>query len=104
MLIPKTTSHLLLFQYGAGIKGDAESVVHSLRAFINENSNNNFSILKIDLKNAFNMIHRERILSTIAGSYPEAYPYVFQACGSPFCLLMGKTLSFLKKAFSKETL
>ena len=50
MLIPKTTSFLLPFQYGVGIKGGAESVVYSLRAFINDNSDNNFSILKIDLK------------------------------------------------------
>ena len=104
MLIPKTTSYLLPFQYGVGIKGGAESVVHSLRAFIIENSNNNFSILKIDFKNAFNMIHRERILSTIAGSFPEAYPYVFQAYSSPSCLAYGETVSFLKEAFSKETL
>jgi len=74
MLISKTTSFLLSYQYGVGIKGGAETVVHSLRAIINDNILNNFSILKIDFKNAFNMFHRERILSVIAESYPEAYP------------------------------
>jgi len=90
MLISKTTSFLLPYQYGVGIKGGAETVVHSLRAFINDNILSNFSILKIDFKNAFNMIHRERILSVIAESYPEAYPYVFQAYGSPSCLAYGE--------------
>jgi len=90
MLISKTTTFLLPFQYGVGIKGGAETVVHSLQAFINDNIMNFFSILKIYFRNAFNMIHRQRILSVINESYPEAYLFVFQAYGSPSCLAYRK--------------
>jgi len=86
MLITKTTSYLLPFQYGVGIKGGAAS-----------STSNNFSILEIDFKNTFNMIHRERILSTIAGSFQQGYPYVFQAYGSPSCLAYGENCIFSQR-------
>jgi len=104
MLIPKTTSFLLPFQYDVGVKGGAESVADSLRAFINSNSDNNFTVLKIDIKNAFNMIHRDRIISIIADSYPEAYPFVSQAYGSPSCLAYGENCTFSQRVFSKAIL
>jgi len=51
---------------------------------------NNFSILKLDFKNASNMIYRERIPNVRAESFPEAYLYVSQAYGSPSYLTYGK--------------
>jgi len=55
------------------------------------------SVLKIDFKNAFNMIYRDRIISIIADSYPEAYLFVSQAYGSPSFLAYGENCIFYQK-------
>ena len=43
------------------------------------------------------MIHREKILNTIAETCPEAYLYVLQAYGSPSCLAYGENCIFSQR-------
>ena len=52
---------------GVGVKGGCEIIVHSVRSLIDiYYSSNDKCLLKIDFKNAFNLISRESIISQVA--------------------------------------
>ena len=58
-------------QLGVGVKGGCEIIVHSVRSLIDiHSSSNDKCLLKIDFKNAFNLIYRESIISQVAKYFP----------------------------------
>ena len=77
-------------QLGFGTKCGAEAAIHSMRRFINFPHSSDKVILKIDYKNAFNMVNRDVILSNINEHFPEFYLFISQCYKEPSLLSFGE--------------
>ena len=76
-------------QLGYGTPQGAEAAVHATRLFLP-----NEVILKLDFKNAFNTIWRDKMLNAVRSLVPEIAPFVHSAYGEPSTLFWGQqTLS-----------
>jgi hypothetical protein len=64
-------------QLGFGIKGGGKAAVDSIRKYI-KNQSDAEVILKIDVKNAFNSVERDSILSMVKDITPDLFPYLWQ--------------------------
>ena len=85
-LVSNAIQYFLPLQFGVGMKGGAEGTFHSLRFFLKENMGSDNAVLKIDFKNAFNLVDRKCLLDVIADKFPDAFPISFQAYGTPLFL------------------
>ena len=64
------------YQFGVACPMGAEKVAHGLRASMEEHwSEENFTVLKVDMRNAFNMVSHQALLSECAKHFPELYPW-----------------------------
>eukprot|EP00731_Ephydatia_muelleri_P021851 Em0014g442a len=64
-------------QFGVACPNGAEKVIHGLRACIDKHwFDDDFGVLKIDMKNAFNLVSRQALLSECAKHFPELFPWV----------------------------
>ena len=73
----KATQFFNPFQYGVACPAGTEKIVHKLRQVIEDNWNNgDFAILKVDMRNAFNLVSREAVLHQCAIHFPELLPWV----------------------------
>ena len=75
-------------QLGYGIKGGVEAAVHATRLYI-DNLQPNHAILKLDFKNAFNSVRRDKMLEAVQSLAPDIYPFVHSAYSSPSSLFWG---------------
>ena len=63
------------FQFGVACSFGAEKIAHGLRACIeNHWLDVDFVVLKVDMKNAFNMVSRQALLSECSTHFPELLP------------------------------
>ena len=73
-------------QLGVGTEGGTEAAVHAAREFVHSPDHasiNQINILtKIDIKNAFNSIHRSAFLTCVREKCPQIYPLLYQAYSS----------------------
>src|SRR6218665_1174334 len=76
-------------QLGVGITGGAEAAVHASRRFLADLDSNTVFV-KLDISNAFNSLHRDRMLSSIATLLPEIVPCCHLAYSEPSQLKFGK--------------
>ena len=76
-------------QLGYGTKGGCEIAVHATRAFLEVASNETRCLLKLDFKNAFNTIRRDRMLEKVKEVIPEYHPYVSSTYLEPSILFCG---------------
>ena len=80
-------------QLGYGTPQGAEAAVHAARLFL-DNLQPSEVILKLDFKNAFNSIQRDKMLNAVKSLVPELTPFVHSAYGEPSTLFWGQqTLS-----------
>jgi hypothetical protein len=56
--------------FGVGCKGGVEVVAHSLRDTLNVHKGSKLALLKIDIKNAFNMISRDHFVRQSSAMFP----------------------------------
>ena len=64
------------FQYGAACPFGAEKIVPELRDCVKQHwLEDDFVVLKVDLKNAFNMVSRQAVLTECAVHFPELLPW-----------------------------
>ena len=64
-------------QFGVACPRGAEKVIHGLRACMDKHwFDDDFGVLKIDMKNAFNLVSRQALLSECAKHFPELFPWV----------------------------
>ena len=64
-------------QFGVACPNGAEKVIHGLRACMDKHwFDDDFGVLKIDMKNAFNLVSRQALLSECAKHFPELFPWV----------------------------
>ena len=68
-------------QLGVGTPGGCEAALRATRAYM-EQATSPKVLLKIDLKNAFNTLPRNKILTAVRGNIPEAYHFFYQAYGA----------------------
>ena len=79
------TSLLAPRQLGFGIKGGAEAAVHAARMYAGDLDDNHW-IVKLDFKNAFNSLRRDKMLLAVHELAPALYPFVHSCYSSPSSL------------------
>ena len=62
-------------QLGYGVPWGVEAAVHAIRKYLKDLQSDQV-ILKIDLKNAFNSVRRDKILLAVEELIPELHPFV----------------------------
>ncbi len=79
-------------QFGVGVAGGAEKVIHALRfARLLNIKNPDFAILQLDFSNAFNRISRKFFLEAVKKDFPELLPFVsYCYCFKPKLFVNGK--------------
>lgn len=63
-------------QVGFGIRGSCEAAAHATRTFIKKNSHRKVVVLKIDFRNAFNEVDRDKFLCEMRSNCPAIYPFL----------------------------
>ena len=84
VLAPITTElrgHLQPTQLGVGTPGGCEAALRATRSYLQDSTTPKV-LLKIDLKNAFNSLRRDKILAAVRDHIPEAYCLFHQAYGA----------------------
>ena len=74
-------------QFGIGHARATEGLSHSLRRLIASTQEAGMVLLKVDFRNAFNLVDRTSMLGAVARWMPELMPYALWAYGSktPYC-------------------
>lgn len=68
----KASEFFQLYQFGVACPMGAEKVAHGLRACVEEHwMEENVTVLKVDMKNAFHLVSRQALLSECAKHFPE---------------------------------
>ena len=75
-------------QLGYGVKGGVEAAVHSARLYIH-NLKPQQALLKLDFKNAFNSVRRDKMLTAVSVLAPDLLPFVHSTYSSPSSLFWG---------------
>ena len=77
-------------QLGYGVPKGAEAAAHAVRRLIQEDNPPDRVLVKIDFKNAFNMIDRNALLTTVHNHFQPIYNYTRAAYGSESLLFFEK--------------
>ncbi|KAL5517624.1 hypothetical protein EMCRGX_G003206 [Ephydatia muelleri] len=80
---PKATDFFAPLQYGVACTAGAEKFIHGVRSCIKEHwIDDNFTVCKVDMSNAFNCVSRQALLEECAVHFPELLPWVGWCYGS----------------------
>ena len=69
----------------------AEAAAHAARLHLN-NAQADQLLLKLDFKNAFNCLRRDKMLDAVSQSIPDLYPFVHLAYERPSSLFCGDSV------------
>ncbi len=75
-------------QLGYGVRRGAEAAVHATRLYLSDISSDK-AVLKLDFRNAFNSIRRDKVLEAVLEHAPGLYPFVHSAYTLPSSLFWG---------------
>ena len=78
-------------QLGYGVPLGAEAAVHATRIFL-QNLQPGHLILKLDFRNAFNCLRRDKMIKAVGKLVPELLPLVLSAYSSPSSLFYGENI------------
>ena len=67
-----------------GVKGGAEAAVHAARIYLQDLQHH--CVLKLDFKNAFNSLRRDKMLQSVQNLAPDLFPLVHSSYSSSSCL------------------
>ena len=85
--------HFLPDQVGVAVAGGAEALVHLTRQIWDDNLNNNdFVILKVDMRNAYNRMFRSLMVEWVREEYPDMEEYVWFLYGGSSNLIYGSDI------------
>jgi reverse transcriptase-like protein len=73
--------------YGVACRGGVEVVAHSLRDVMISNQDTDLALLKIDFRNAFNLVDRDAFIHTACASLPALSNWTNWCYASPSILL-----------------
>lgn len=91
-------------QLGYGMKGGAEAAVLTVRHFLTKLAMEH-AVVKLDFQNAFNSIHRDKMLEATCDLAPEICHFVSSSYSSPSHLLWGdKLLLFAESVLQGDPL
>ena len=77
-------------QLGFGTSMGTEAAAYAARTYLNHLPLDH-TLVKLDFKNAFNTIRRDKMLEAARESIPELFPFVFSCYFSPSTLFLHKT-------------
>ena len=77
-------------QLGYGTPNGAEAAVHSARIYLDHLPSDHV-MLKIDFKNAFNYVRRDKMLEMVRQCVPEIFPFVYTCYSAPSSLCFHET-------------
>eukprot|EP00731_Ephydatia_muelleri_P031989 Em0023g496a len=72
-------------QLGYGVSKGAEAAVHTVRCYI-KSLDSSRVLIKLDFKNAFNSVRRDKMLKAVQQLAPSIFPFVHSAYSSPSSL------------------
>ena len=75
-------------QIGFGVKGGIEAAVHAAQLFLSKLPSED-AFIKLDIKNAFNSIRRDKMLAAVLSICPALYPLIYSSYLSPSSLFWG---------------
>ena len=79
----KATEFFQPLQFGVACPAGTEKVIHGLRACMEGHWNDDdFAVVKVDMRNAFNLVSRQALLDECAVHFPELFPWAFWCYGS----------------------
>ncbi|KAK8720595.1 hypothetical protein OTU49_013221 [Cherax quadricarinatus] len=76
-------------QLGFGVSQGSEAAVHATRAYINNLPEDN-AVVKLDFKNAFNLLKRDVVLAAVQEHFPGLFPFVLAGYSKESMLLFGE--------------
>ena len=71
-------------QLGYGVRGGAEAAVHAARLYMQDLQHR--CVLKLDFRNAFNTLRRDKMLQAVQNFTPDLLPFVHGSYSSPSSL------------------
>src|SRR6218665_137152 len=77
--VHKAATYLAPLQIGVGVPEGAEAACHAARRFLKTMPTDSIMV-KLDFKNAFNSLHRDRMLLALEEIAPELTPYSTRIC------------------------
>eukprot|EP00731_Ephydatia_muelleri_P021237 Em0013g964a len=79
----KATEFFQPLQFGVACPSGTEKVIHGLRTCLEEYwEDDDFAVVKVDMRNAFNLVFRQALLDECAIHFPELLPWASWCCGS----------------------
>ena len=81
------SAHFKGRNYGVGCPGGVEVVAHSLRDVLREQRGSDLALLKIDFKNAFNLVDRQAFMRLTCERFPALSAWTNWCYSSPSVLL-----------------
>ena len=82
---------LVPHQLGYSTPLGAEAAVHASRIYL-RNMQEHHLLLKLDFKNAFNCLRRDKMLAAVSEKAPKLLPFIHSAYGTPSSLFIGDTI------------
>ena len=76
-------------QLGCGILFGCKAAAHAARLYLHSMPSNHL-LLKLDFKNAFNTLRRDKILESVKNHVPELFSFIHAAYGEPSHLFCGQ--------------
>ena len=75
-------------QLGFGVRGGVEAAIHAARQYLHLLPPD-YAIIKLDFRNAFYSVCRDKMLSAVLDLAPELYQFVYSAYSAPSSLYWG---------------
>ena len=92
-VVNDATNLLAPRQLGYGISGGVEAAVYATRLYLNQLQTNK-ALIKLDFRNAFNSVRRDKMLEAVQDLVPSIYPFVHSVYSLPSSLFWdNRTLS-----------
>ena len=77
-------------QLGYGMKGGAEAAVHATRLYVQDLEQQ--CVLKLDFKNAFNTLRRDKMLHAVHACIAALLPFIHSSYSAPSLLYWGEEI------------
>ena len=72
----KASEYFSPLQMGVACPSGAEKIIHGLRHCVEEHwMDENFAVMKIDMRNAFNLVSHQALLDECSAHFPELLPW-----------------------------
>ena len=72
----KVSEYFAPLQMGVACPSGAEKIIHGLRHCVEEHwMDEDFAVMKIDMRNAFNLVSRQALLDECSAHFPELLPW-----------------------------